>query len=248
MSEHAADKFDDVRASEYACQSRIALAGYDACHELSACMLSAALGPMGAARILVVGAGGTAGEIVAAARLEVGWTFVGVDPSESMLTLARAAVAEAGLSERVELRHGDLASVAPAAGFDAAVMIGVLHHLPGDAAKRDLLGSLATRLREGAPLILAGNCGYYRDDPLFMAAWANRWRMHGASPDDVRRKMDTILRGADPPASEEAVAKLLAEGGFEYPRRFFTSLFWSAWLTRRGGRKLGDARRTMDIL
>lgn len=242
MSDQAADKFDDTRASEYACQSRIALAGYDACHELSACMLSAALGPMGAARILVVGAGGTAGEIVAAARLEVGWTFVGVDPSESMLTLARAAVAEASLSERVELRRGDLASVAPAAGFDAAVMIGVLHHLPGDAAKRHLLDNLAARLRDGAPLILAGNYGSYRDDPLFMAAWANRWRMHGASPADVRRKMDTILRGADPPASEEAVAKLLADAGFGRPQRFFTSLVWGAWLTRRHGQDHGDAQ------
>ncbi|MFC3164894.1 SAM-dependent methyltransferase [Ciceribacter thiooxidans] len=247
MSEHAADKFDDVRASEYARQSRIALAGYEACHQLSACMLSAALGPIGTARILVVGAGGTAGEIVAAARLEAGWTFLGVDPSDSMLGFARAAIAENGLSERVELRHGDLTGVTPETGFDAAVMIGVLHHLPGDAAKRHLLDELAKRVREGAPLILAGNCGSYRDNPLFMEAWANRWRMHGAEPDDVRIKMNTILRGADPPPSEEAVARLLTDVGFEHPRRFFTSLFWSAWLSRRRREGLGDSRQAMRV-
>jgi tRNA (cmo5U34)-methyltransferase len=40
-------KFDPARAAEYQVQSRIALAGYDACHELSACMLAAALEPRG---------------------------------------------------------------------------------------------------------------------------------------------------------------------------------------------------------
>jgi tRNA (cmo5U34)-methyltransferase len=41
------------------------------------------------------------------------------------------------------------------------------------------------------------------------------------------------LQGADPPRSEEAVASLLAQEGFERPVRFFSSLFWGAWLARR---------------
>jgi tRNA (cmo5U34)-methyltransferase len=40
----AASKFDSSRAEEYAEQSRIALAGYGACHELAACLLSSILG------------------------------------------------------------------------------------------------------------------------------------------------------------------------------------------------------------
>jgi tRNA (cmo5U34)-methyltransferase len=54
----AAQKFDPARAAEYETQSRIALAGYEACHELAACMLAAALGRGTAARIMVAGAGG----------------------------------------------------------------------------------------------------------------------------------------------------------------------------------------------
>ena len=53
-------KFDSDRAGEYAVQSRIALAGYDACHELSACLLAASFGRGGAARVLVAGVGGAA--------------------------------------------------------------------------------------------------------------------------------------------------------------------------------------------
>ena len=62
-------KFDGTRAAEYAHQSRIALPGYEACHELSACMLLATVGQSAEAEILVAGAGRTAQEIVTIAAL-----------------------------------------------------------------------------------------------------------------------------------------------------------------------------------
>ena len=77
----AARKFDVSRAGEYEQQSRIALAGYDACHELAACMLTAALGRGTTARILVAGAGGRAKEIISASALEPGWSFTAEAPS-----------------------------------------------------------------------------------------------------------------------------------------------------------------------
>jgi tRNA (cmo5U34)-methyltransferase len=109
----------------------------------------------------------------------------------------------------------------------------VLHHLPGDDAKRHILRSLAVRLEPGAPLILAGNHYAYASQPLLLKAWAERWRMQGATPEAVQEKLGKILQGADPPHSEEAVARLLAESGFEAPLRFFSSLFWGAWIARR---------------
>ncbi|ASV84962.1 methyltransferase domain protein [Ochrobactrum quorumnocens] len=233
MTSDSAAKFDASRAEEYARQSRIALAGYDACHELSACMLSAALGERKQARVLIVGAGGTAGEIIAAARLEPEWSFVAVDPSPPMLDLARTHLVEAGVSDRVETVHGTVADIDSAPSFDAAIMIGVLHHLPGDAMKQDILAQIAMRLKPGAPLVIAGNYRAYASQPLLMAAWATRWRMNDAGPEEVQSKMNKILQGAEPPRSEEAVISLLTEAGFEEPLRFFASLFWGAWLARR---------------
>lgn len=233
MPNSSPSKFDKSRADEYGRQCRIALAGYDACHELSACMLAASAPEAEAARVLVVGAGGTAGEIIAAARLEPSWTFVAVDPSPSMMDVARAHIAEAGLDDRVEFLTGSLRETADETSFNAAIMIGVLHHIQGEIAKRDLMNELAKSLKVGAPLVLAGNYRAYSSEPLLLAAWAQRWRMHGAGPDEVRAKMDRILEGAEPPGSEEAVAALLAETGFETPLRFFSSLFWGAWITRR---------------
>ena len=233
MDQKSHRKFDASRAEEYARQARIGLAGYDACHELSACVLAAALAEQKAARVLVVGAGGTGGEILAAARLEPGWSFVAVDPSAPMLDLAKGEIEAAGVAARVTFVKDDLSAVAEEAVFDAALVIGVLHHVPDEAGKETLLRAIAARLRPGASLILAGNYRRYASEPLLLAAWANRWRMHGAGDEEVREKLDKIMSGAVPPESEEKVAGLLAGAGFEAPEKFFSSLFWGAWHTRR---------------
>ncbi|WP_102961239.1 class I SAM-dependent methyltransferase [Mangrovicella endophytica] len=231
----AAQKFDPARAGEYQAQSRIALAGYDACHELAACMLSATLGGDGEADILVVGAGGGAQEIVSASRLAPRWHFTAVDPSRPMLEIAEAEAARHGVAARTEFHLGYVDDLPADRRFGAATLIGVLHHQPGLEAKRRLLASIASRLAPGAPLILAGNRYAYASQPLLLAAWGERWRMQGATEDEVRAKLGKILEGADPPASEAAVAELLAEAGFEEPTWFFSSLFWGACLARRVG-------------
>jgi len=232
MPPSATEKFDPSRAAEYAAQSRIALAGYEACHELAACLLSAMLEPGSPATVLVAGAGGTGNEILSMARLEPHWRFVAVDPSPPMLALAMEHIAAAALDGRTEVVPGHVAGLPVARAFDAATLIGVLHHVPGPEAQLALLRDIACRLRPGAPLVVAGNCMAYASEPLLMAAWGRRWRMHGASDEEVRAKLGKILHGADPPGSEQALADLLDAAGFAPPKRFFSSLFWSAWATR----------------
>jgi tRNA (cmo5U34)-methyltransferase len=227
------EKFDTSRANEYGQQSRIALAGYDACHDLAACMLAASLGIAGSARILAVGAGGTAQEIIAMGRLEPGWRFMAVDPSEPMLAAATEQLRIHDLLARTDLHLGPVDDLPADESYDAATVIGVLHHLEGDEAKRALLQSIRARLKPGAPLIVAGNHYAYASQPLLLEAWGQRWRQNGASADEVKAKLGKILQGADPPHSEAAVQKLLHEAGFGEVTRFFSSLFWGAWLTRR---------------
>ena len=232
---NSAEKFDTSRANEYGRQSRIALAGYDACQDLAACMLAASLGTTTGAKILVVGAGGTAQEIIAMAKLEPGWRFTAVDPSEPMLEAAKQQLAANNLLEKTELHLGHVEDLPADESYDAATLIGVLHHLDGDEAKRQILRSIRAHLKPGAPLIVAGNQYAYASQPLLLAAWGQRWRQHGASADEVKAKLGKILQGADPPHSEAAVQKLLHEGGFGDATRFFSSLFWGAWLVCETG-------------
>ncbi|MEO3723489.1 class I SAM-dependent methyltransferase [Pseudomonas syringae] len=233
MNASSTEKFDNSRANEYGKQSRIALAGYDACHDLAACMLAARLGNAGSARILAVGAGGTAQEIVAMGNLEPGWRFMAVDPSEPMLAAATEQLRSRDLLARTDLHLGSVDDLPADESYDAATVIGVLHHLEGDEAKRALLQSIRARLKPGAPLIVAGNHYAYASQPLLLEAWGHRWRQNGASADEVKAKLGKILQGADPPHSEAAVQKLLNEAGFGEATRFFSSLFWGAWLTHR---------------
>ena len=228
---NSAEKFDTHRVNEYGRQSRIALAGYDACHDLVACMLAASLGDTNPAKVLVVGAGGTAQEIVAMATLEPAWRFTAVDPSAPMLEAAKHQLEANDLLERTDLHLGHVEDLAAGPSYDAATLIGVLHHLEGDDAKHQLLRSIRARLKPDAPLIVAGNQYAYASQPLLLAAWGQRWRQHGASPDEVKVKQGKILQGADPPHSEAAVQKLLNDAGFGDATRFFSSLFWGAWLT-----------------
>lgn len=229
----AAAKFDAGRAGEYEEQSRIGLAGYDACHELAACVLAALLGKGSRAHVLVAGAGGGAKEVVTASALEPNWHFTAVDPSDAMMELAVARLTERDLLSRTKIVLGTVDDLPPDERFDAATLIGVLHHLPGDAAKRAILRSIAEHLPPGAPFVLAGNHYAYKSQPLLLAAWGERWRQQGAGPKEVEAKRAKIMQGADPPQSEEAVADLLQESGFGLPTRFFSSLFWGAWVTLR---------------
>ncbi|QAX85436.1 SAM-dependent methyltransferase [Pseudomonas sp. DTU12.3] len=230
MQSTSAKKFDTARANEYAQQSRIALAGYDACHDLAACMLAASLGQSRSAKVLVVGAGGTAQEIIAMGALEPGWTFTAVDPSAPMLDAATQQLQANDLLHRTQVHLGQVEDLPADESFDAATLIGVLHHLPGDAAKLQILQAVQARLKPGAPLIVAGNHYAYASQPLLLQAWGQRWRQQGASAQEVQAKLGKILQGADPPHSEAAVQQLLHDAGFGQATRFFSSLFWGAWL------------------
>jgi ubiquinone/menaquinone biosynthesis C-methylase UbiE len=65
------------------------------------------------------------------ARRLNGWTICGIDAGENMLRRAREAVREAGLQNRITLKHGYLPD--PQLGrhaYDAVTSNSLLHHLP----------------------------------------------------------------------------------------------------------------------
>jgi tRNA (cmo5U34)-methyltransferase len=231
MSLDAAKKFDPSRAAEYDRQARVALAGYEAMHELSACCLAAVLGEGGARSLLAVGVG-TGQEIVTIGALEPGWRFTAVDPSPSMIALARDRLGSLGLLDRTKLVEDGVESL-PETPHDGAILIGVLHHLPDAAARIGLLDAIARRLKPGAPLILGGNYRTYDSEPLLRATWRQRWRQQGAPADAADAQFARIAQGVVPPDSEAEVFRLLAEAGFVNPTRFFNSLFWGGWVAFR---------------
>ena len=49
---------------------------------------------------------GTGAEILELGRTNPGWRFLGVDPAQSMLDLAKEKIKAVGLTDRVSLFHG----------------------------------------------------------------------------------------------------------------------------------------------
>ena len=86
----------------YADRTRRLVPGYDEMQRMAG-LLVAERAPADAS-ILVIGAGGGA-EIAAFARLQPQWRFVGVDPAQPMLELARETLGPQ-LMERVQLAQG----------------------------------------------------------------------------------------------------------------------------------------------
>lgn len=67
-------------------------------------MLAASLAGIRSVKVLVVGAGGTAQEILAMAALEANWRFTAVDPSEPILAAATQQLMASHLLERTDNR------------------------------------------------------------------------------------------------------------------------------------------------
>lgn len=62
-----------------------------------------------------------------------------------MLDTAAEHLKANGLLERTQLLLGTVDDLPVDAAYDAAILIGVLHHMPGDEPKMNLLRSIQTR-------------------------------------------------------------------------------------------------------
>jgi len=149
MTHHMSSPFADPAAvASYAAETPRKVPGLADLHRM-ATLLLAEKAP-GAARILVVGAGGGL-EIAAMAEARPAWRFTGVDPSPAMLDLARQAVLP--FTDRVELVTGTV-DQAPPVPFDGATCLLVLHFLDRSERLRTLQ-AIRRRLKPGARIVIA---------------------------------------------------------------------------------------------
>ncbi|HEV7228668.1 class I SAM-dependent methyltransferase [Brevundimonas sp.] len=201
--------------------------GYEAMQRLTAALL--ALRCRDNARVLVLGAGGGL-ELKAFAQDRPAWTFVGVDPSESMLDLARAEVVASGIDHRVELHQGYIPE-APEGPFDAATCLLTLHFVPDDGSKLAALRAIRSRLKPGAPFAVVDLCIDLtaEDAEARLDDYAAFPRAAGADEDQIRLARDTVRTTVNV-ISPEREAELLAEAGFRDLRLYWAAHAWRGWM------------------
>ncbi len=225
---HLVSGFGADRAPHYDAQLSISFAGSDALYELGVSALTAQLDGQDTASLLHVGLG-TGAELVPYTRFDVpGWRFTGVEPSGAMLDVARKRLEAEGLRSRTHLHEGELHTLPPGPPFDGAQLMGVLHHVEGEAARLELLREVTRRLKPGAPLVVGCRVGV---DPVLTNVELRRWRACGMPPDalEQRRKLFSVMK---PIASDAAMFELFAQAGLVEPRTLFVSLQYKVFLAR----------------
>jgi len=184
------------------------------------------------AHVLVVGAG-SGSELLGFGPARPGWRFTGVEPSEQMAAIVSGRVRDAGLADRVGIHRGYVAQLPAERVFDAATLDLVLHFLPDDGAKQELLRSIAARLRPGATFVLVDGHGEL-GTPAFaraMAWWMRYLRIRGMSDADLatyRGEVDAGVRFV----SERRLLELCGAAGFEDPVCFYRGMVFGGWAMR----------------
>jgi len=220
--------FGPERAAHYDAQAAVSLAGFSAVYELGASALTVRLAGRDAASLLFVGLG-TGAELVPYTRFGVpGWHFTGVEPSDAMLAVARSRLESEGLLPRTRLHLGELRTLPSGPPFDGAQMMGVLHHVEGEASRLALLEEVARRLVPGAPLVVGCRVGM---DPELSNVEVQRLRAFGVSEENLERRRKHLAE-LRPIESDAALFTMLEKAGFVEPRTLFVSLQFKVFLVR----------------
>ncbi len=184
------------------------------------------------ARVLCVGVG-TGAEILSLASANPEWTFVGVDPSDSMLEVCRERLKEAGFLSRCELIHGFVQDLPGGEQYDAAVSVLVSHFVKREE-RQEFFRQIVSRVLKG---------GYFvnteisvdldaAEFPSLLKNWEQVQTLMGATPESLAalpkqmREALTVL-----PPSE--VERVMRQSGVAMPIRFYQAFLISGWYGKK---------------
>lgn len=232
QSESDFDRNPPIDVIKYDESIRLFCAAYEPLFMMAYSALRAAL--KDDANVMIVGAG-TGMEICTFGRMSPGWSMTGVDPSAEMLSIARKKMAESGSGCKAHLFQGYTHDLPDTDLYDAATCILVMHFLPDDGTKLQLLESISSRLKSGAPLILVDGFGDRNSTEYEcnLSAWKTFVVAMGVDPEIVGDGFSNQILKRLQFVPEERIVSLLDEAGFEKPARFFTSFLYGGWIATK---------------
>ena len=184
--------------------------------------------------ILIVGAG-TGAEILELGKTNSRWRFLGVDPAQPMLDLAKQKIQAVGLADRVSMFKGYVDDLPADKLYDGATVAMVLHFVPDDGGKLKLLSGVARRLKSGAPLVLMDAHGDLSapESKLLLEAWKHQQNLAGGKWEDIESGMKERMKTCHF-VSSSRIEQLLAEAGFHRIQRFFQNFMLGGWIAFEG--------------
>lgn len=183
-------------------------------------------------QVLCVGVG-TGAEILSLARAFPQWSFVGVDPSESMLEVCRERLQEAGVLDRCKLIQGYIQEAPGGANFDAALSVLVGHFVKREE-RLSFYKEMVSRLKKGGSFINT-EISFDLDSaefPEMLKNWEQVQMLMGATPESLA-KLPSQLREALTVLPNSEVEEFLRLSGLETPVRFFQAFMITGWYGRK---------------
>ena len=185
------------------------------------------------AHLLDIGCG-TGATLVAFATHQPEWSFIGVDPAEPMLEIARSKMSAIGAEKRVTLLHGTVDTLPDEPKFDAATCILVEHLQPDNGAKLRLLEGIQRRMVSGGWFVLFGLHGDLSTENAqnTLTAWLEfvaLQELPEATRDNVRHRATV----EDSLISEVRIQELLQEAGFVNIKKTYQLQLLGGWLAQK---------------
>lgn len=221
--------FDDKKAEAYDKVIRQVVPGYDALHEMIKVLLNRYVG-RDQARCLAVGCG-TGVELVSLGQHFENWAILGVEPAPAMAKVAQANIEIEQLSDRCHVEQGYVRDLSDQDQFDVATLILVMHFVPDDGSKEELLRSIADHLKPGAPLVLADLHAEVKGERFqkFMQVWRD-WQLHQGMPEHiVDRGFEHVVRDIQF-VTEDRIMELLHKVGFKTIEPFYGAFLFGGWI------------------
>ena len=229
-------EFDRERANQYDLDIRKAIPGYESLHAMAQSLLQTSLNE--SAKLLVVGSG-TGMELINYIEQNPDWRLTGVDPSAEMMEIAKSELESRGLQDQISLHTGYVDSLPDAELMDAATLLLVMHFLPDDGSKLELLKNIAQRLKPGAKLVLADLYGD-RTKPYF-SQFTQAWQALYFSQldDEIRAKAEANFAASINNSiyfvPETRIIELLQQAGFEEVNKFYNAFLFAGWIAEYAG-------------
>lgn len=183
-------------------------------------------------RILCIGIG-TGAEILSLAKIYPDWTFVGVDPSASMLEVCSDRFKDAGISERCQLVHGYIQDAPSGENFDAVLSVLVAHFVKRNE-RLNFFTEMSRRLKNDG-FIVNAEISYDLNStefPSMLTQWKKIQELMGATPESLEN-LPRVLREMLSIVSPSETENFLRQSGIKLPVRFFQAFMINGWYGKK---------------
>ena len=182
------------------------------------------------ASVLVAGCG-TGAELLEARRQRPDWSVTAVDPSASMLSIARQRVGSPA-DQGINWQQGRVEDQRAEGCFAGALSVLVLQSLPDDGTKLAFLSALARSLEPGGQLVLVDLMTPERSPLQAQVEQALLGFRRASGLADCDAQVSELSHGVHP-IGESRLTALVNAAGFGDPARIFQALSYEGFLLQR---------------